>query len=64
MSAEACARYPRAMQVAGQLLLLLRAVAHIGMPIDSDPTRPLPFSQLSGEGFMAYQLRDFIYCFF
>lgn len=58
-SAEACARYPRAMQVASQLLTLQGAVAHTDMPLDSGPTRLLPFSQLFEEGYMAYRLPDF-----
>lgn len=58
-NAEACARYPRAMQVASQLLTLQGAVAHSNMPLDSGPTRLLPFSQLFEEGYMAYRLPEF-----
>lgn len=58
-SAEACARYPRAVQVASQLLTLQGAVAHTDMPLASGPTRLLPFSQLFEEGYMAYRLPDF-----
>ena len=58
-SAEACARYPRAMQVASQLLTLQGAVAHSDMPLNSGPTRLLPFSQLFEEGYMAYRLPEF-----
>lgn len=58
-SADACARYPRAMQVASQMLTLQGAVAHTDMPLDSGPTRLLPFSQLFEQGFMAYRLPEF-----
>ena len=58
-SAEACARYPRAVQVASQLLTLQGAVAHTDMPLDSGPTRLLPFSQLFAEGYVAYRSPEF-----
>jgi ectoine hydroxylase-related dioxygenase (phytanoyl-CoA dioxygenase family) len=58
-SAEACARYPRAMQVASQFLTLQGAVAHSDMPVDSGSTRLLPFSQMFEEGYMAYRLPAF-----
>ncbi|KAF2093553.1 hypothetical protein NA57DRAFT_47933 [Rhizodiscina lignyota] len=56
---EACAMFPRAMQVASQFLTLQGAVAHTGMPLESGPTRLLPFSQSFEEGFMAYRLPEF-----
>lgn len=59
-SADACARYPTAMQVASQLLTLQGAVAHSDMPLASGPTRFLPFSQQLSEGFMAYRLPEFV----
>ena len=58
-TAEACARYPKAMQVASQLLTLQAGIAHSDMPLESGPTRFLPFSQLFEEGFMAYRLPEF-----
>ncbi|KAI9740243.1 MAG: hypothetical protein M1834_004821 [Cirrosporium novae-zelandiae] len=57
--AKACARFPKAMHVASQLLTLQGAVAHSDMPLDSGPTRLLPFSQQFEEGFMAYRLPEF-----
>jgi len=54
-----CARFPRAMQIASQLLTLQGAVAHTDMPVESGPTRLLPFSQAFEEGYMAYRLPDF-----
>ncbi|GKU17665.1 unnamed protein product [Fusarium langsethiae] len=59
MSAESCGRYPRAMQVASQCLTLQGAVAHVDMPLESGPTRLLPFSQAFAPGYMAYRLPQF-----
>jgi ectoine hydroxylase-related dioxygenase (phytanoyl-CoA dioxygenase family) len=59
MSAETCGRYPRAMQVASQCLTLQGAVAHVDVPLESGPTRLLPFSQAFAAGYMAYRLPEF-----
>ncbi|KAK4548461.1 hypothetical protein LTR36_009371 [Oleoguttula mirabilis] len=56
---EATAKWPKAMHTASQLLTLQGAVAHTDMPVESGPTRLLPFSQLFEEGFMAYRLPEF-----
>lgn len=58
-AAESIARFPRAMQVASQLLTLQGAVAHTDMPLESGPTRLLPFSQKYEEGFLAYRRPEF-----
>lgn len=58
-SAEACSRYSRATHVASQLLTLQGAVAHTHMPLDSGPTRLLPFSQLFEDGYMACRSPEF-----
>jgi ectoine hydroxylase-related dioxygenase (phytanoyl-CoA dioxygenase family) len=58
-TAESCSRFPKATQVASQFLTLQGAVAHCAMPLDSGPTRFLPFSQTFDEGFMAYRLKEF-----
>ncbi|KAH6704304.1 phytanoyl-CoA dioxygenase-like protein [Leptodontidium sp. MPI-SDFR-AT-0119] len=58
-TAEACAKYPMATQIASQLLTLQGAVAHCDMPVESGPTRLLPFSQRFEEGYMAYRLDHF-----
>ena len=58
-SANACAKYPKAIQVASQLLTLQGAVAHTDMSLDSGPTRLLPFSQLFEPGYMAFRLPQF-----
>ncbi|KAF4966554.1 hypothetical protein FSARC_5796 [Fusarium sarcochroum] len=59
MSTESCGRYPRAMQVASQCLTLQGAVAHVDVPLESGPTRLLPFSQSFTPGYMAYRLPEF-----
>jgi ectoine hydroxylase-related dioxygenase (phytanoyl-CoA dioxygenase family) len=56
---EPCAKFPKAMQVASQFLTLQGAVAHSDMPVQSGPTRLLPFSQKFEEGYMAYRLPEF-----
>ncbi|EKG13273.1 Phytanoyl-CoA dioxygenase [Macrophomina phaseolina MS6] len=58
-TAEACAQFPKAMQVASQLLTLQGAVAHTDMPLSSGPTRFLPFSQRFPQGYMAYRRPEF-----
>ncbi|CAM1510973.1 Fc.00g084860.m01.CDS01 [Cosmosporella sp. VM-42] len=59
MSTESCSQYPRAMQVASQCLTLQGAVAHVDVPLESGPTRLLPFSQTFPAGYMAYRLPEF-----
>lgn len=56
---EACAQFPKALQVASQFLTLQGAVAHSDMPLESGPTRLLPFSQKFEEGYMAYRIPEF-----
>lgn len=58
-SMESCEKFPRALQVASQFLTLQGAVAHSDMPLESGPTRLLPFSQKFNEGYMAYRLKEF-----
>ncbi|KUJ19525.1 phytanoyl-CoA dioxygenase family protein [Mollisia scopiformis] len=58
-TAESCAAFPKSMQIASQLLTLQGAVAHSEMPLDSGPTRFLPFSQQFEEGYMAWRLSEF-----
>lgn len=53
------ARWPKAMHTASALLTLQGAVAHSDMPLNSGPTRFLPFSQMFEEGFMAYRRPEF-----
>ncbi|GAB7357305.1 hypothetical protein MBLNU459_g8268t3 [Dothideomycetes sp. NU459] len=58
-TAEGCARFPKGMQYASQFLTLQGAVAQTDMPLESGPTRFLPFSQTFGQGYMAYRLPGF-----
>jgi ectoine hydroxylase-related dioxygenase (phytanoyl-CoA dioxygenase family) len=58
-TAEQGEQWPKAMQIASQLLTLQGAVAHSDMPLESGPTRFLPFSQMFEEGFLAYRLPEF-----
>jgi ectoine hydroxylase-related dioxygenase (phytanoyl-CoA dioxygenase family) len=58
-TAEACAYYPKTMHLASQFLTLQGGVAHSDIPLESGPTRFLPFSQMFEEGFMAYRLPEF-----
>ena len=59
-TAEVCERFPLQIQIASQLLTLQGAVAHTDMPVESGPTRLLPFSQLLEDGYMAYRRPEFV----
>ena len=56
---ETCARYPRGLHLASQLLTLQGAVAHSEMPVESGPTRFLPFSQTYEIGYLAWRREEF-----
>lgn len=58
-TAEACSRFPRTIQIASQYLTLQGGIAHSDIPLNSGPTRLLPFSQLLPEGYMAWRLPEF-----
>jgi ectoine hydroxylase-related dioxygenase (phytanoyl-CoA dioxygenase family) len=58
-SADDCAGFPKALQIASQFLTLQGAVAHSDMPLESGPTRLLPFSQKFEDGYMAYRIKEF-----
>lgn len=58
-SSASCSQFPKALQVASQFLTLQGAVAHSDMPLESGPTRLLPFSQKFEEGYMAYRIPEF-----
>jgi ectoine hydroxylase-related dioxygenase (phytanoyl-CoA dioxygenase family) len=53
------ARWPKPMHDASRLLTLQGAVAHSDMPLESGPTRLLPFSQGFEAGFIAYRQEEF-----
>ncbi|KAJ6108453.1 hypothetical protein N7523_009776 [Penicillium sp. IBT 18751x] len=59
METDTCARYPAPMQLTSQFLTLQGAVAHTDMPVDSGPTRFLPFSQTYAPGYLAWRRPDF-----
>ncbi|KNG80399.1 phytanoyl-CoA dioxygenase family protein, partial [Aspergillus nomiae NRRL 13137] len=54
-----CAAFPRNIQLASQHLTLQGAVAHSDMPLQSGPTRFLPFSQTYEPGYLAWRRDDF-----
>ncbi|SCW01470.1 LAFE_0E00320g1_1 [Lachancea fermentati] len=58
-SRSKCVRYPRGLQIASQYLTLQGAIAHTNMPLESGPTRFLPFSQTFERGYIAFQLEEF-----
>ena len=59
MTVEQAASYPAHMHVLSPVLTLQGAIAHCDMPIESGPTKLLPFSQLYGPGYIACQLDEF-----
>ncbi|RDW90616.1 phytanoyl-CoA dioxygenase family protein [Aspergillus mulundensis] len=56
---DSCAAFPRSIQLASQYLTLQGAVAHSDMPVESGPTRFLPFSQTYEPGYLAWRRDDF-----
>ena len=56
---ERVKEFPLATQVASQFLTLQGAVAHSDMPLESGPTRFLPYSQTSEEGYYTYRDPEF-----
>ncbi|KAL2802370.1 hypothetical protein BJX63DRAFT_115493 [Aspergillus granulosus] len=56
---ESCAAFPQSIQLASQYLTLQGAVAHSDMPLDSGPTRFLPFSQGYEPGYLAWRRTEF-----
>lgn len=56
---KACAKFPKAMQIANQILTLQGAVAHSDMPVESGPTWLLPFSQNFEERYLVYRIPEF-----
>jgi ectoine hydroxylase-related dioxygenase (phytanoyl-CoA dioxygenase family) len=58
-SAGTASRFPAHVHDLSPALTLQGAVAHCDMPIESGPTKLLPFSQLFRAGYMAYHREDF-----
>ncbi len=56
---EQAARYPAHVHYLSPLLTLQGAVAHCDMPVESGPTKLLPFSQIYPAGYLAWRRDDF-----
>ena len=56
---ETVARFPAHAQVMSQYLTLQGAIAHVDMPLETGPTRLLPYSQLFPPGYMCYTNSEF-----
>ncbi|MEQ8783387.1 MAG: phytanoyl-CoA dioxygenase family protein [Roseibium album] len=52
---EVCADYPAHVHDLSPVMTLQGAIAHTDMPVESGPTKLLPFSQLYRPGYMAYR---------
>lgn len=59
-TAEVSASYPAHVHDVSPILTLQGAVAHCDMPVESGPTKLLPFSQAYGPGYLAYRLPEFV----
>ncbi len=58
-TADVAARFPAHAHDLSAVMTLQGAVAHCDMPIESGPTKLLPFSQLYRPGYMSYRREDF-----
>ena len=58
-TAEISATYPAHVHELSPALTLQGAIAHCDMPIESGPTKLLPFSQAYGAGYAAWRREDF-----
>ncbi|MBO9475749.1 phytanoyl-CoA dioxygenase family protein [Shimia sp. R10_1] len=58
-SAEVCAAYPAHVHEVSPILTLQGAIAHCDMPLESGPTKLLPFSQAYKPGYTAWRRPDF-----
>lgn len=58
-TADMCARYPAHVHLLSPLMTLQGGLAHVDMPIESGPTKLLPFSQSYGPGYAAWRRDDF-----
>ncbi len=56
---EVAGRFPAHIHDLSAVMTLQGAVAHCDMPVESGPTKLLPFSQLYRPGYMAYRRADF-----
>lgn len=62
-TAEICASYPAHVHDLSPVLTLQGAIAHCDMPLESGPTKLLPFSQSYRPGYVAWRRDDFRACF-
>ncbi len=58
-TAETCSDYPAHVHDLSPVMTLQGGIAHTDMPVDSGPTKLLPFSQLYRPGYMAYRQEVF-----
>lgn len=58
-SAAEAARYPAHVHEVSAMLTLQGALAHCDMPVESGPTKLLPFSQLARDGYLTYRRPEF-----
>ncbi|KXU95536.1 phytanoyl-CoA dioxygenase [Caballeronia megalochromosomata] len=58
-SADEVRRYPAHVHTMSPFLTLQGAVAHSDMPVESGPTKLLPFSQRYAQGYLAWRRADF-----
>ena len=62
-TAEVSATYPAHVHDLSPLMTLQGGIAHCDVPIESGPTKLLPFSQLYKPGYAAWRREDFRACF-
>ena len=53
-------RFPMHVHEMSQFLTLQGAIAHTDMPVESGPTKLLPFSQSYSEGYLSYERSEFV----
>lgn len=58
-TAKMCAQYPVQVHLLSPYMTLQGGIAHCDMPIESGPTKLLPFSQKYAAGYAAYRRDDF-----
>ena len=58
-TADVCAKYPAHVHDLSPTLTLQGAIAHVDMPVESGPTKLLPFSQTYRAGYAAWRRDDF-----
>lgn len=62
-SEEEALRFPAHVHDLSPLLTLQGAIAHVDSPVESGPTKLLPFSQLYRAGYLAYRKEEFAQTF-